>query len=1146
MTGQDGGVSDNGAMTNIPNSHTIGRRKSSRVESSSSSSSLEAKAASSLALLLREDPLLIKHKMHLSAVANGDNDDETNNKNDSDSSDDMDNNKNDSTTTEASFSYAADLLLENNNNNHTGRPVNVRDHQQQAEDALGEVHRKLALVESLAERVSRTSPEAVAGTLLRLHGHVISTIAEESNDSDNGDDDDDVDNVENNTNESYNNSAKTTTTLVATRERCDRLKRQGDVLEGVASRVETSLTRGLTRMEIATNRLSRVLQLSATLKMILRLQFEASKLENFMLDDLRDLTRAAASVAVIEDLLSKPELDRQKHSSIEIVEAIRPQAIKIAAAVREAAAALLSQQQQDGRNSSTSTSSIVQLGTTLQVYYHLGELPQAAWSAVNHAILAAEKSTNSFWSPTTLTNLQETATSEAKISASSKKLSDSNVQRALKNKLKEFRARAATQWADDVYDASIQVWNLQQVLVRKSDPVSRQVFRDVVAAAPVPEKFRSFLIDDGDNGIDNTKDWSIFTLYWDRLCQRMGERLKHIVEYEKGKFSPDVAALYPATRSATLNMLASLQDTMHAAGVSGSTFAASLDETSAASSSASNTGMLGGSAALDDPFLRWSTKVTGDDFGTGANTKVGRSNISADSWTVVKNGDKDGLDIGDGGSASTAGIGSSTTTSMSAVFNSQEWLTLQGNHASQKGLFRMQMTFLNASSERLCAPLEYMFAQNMTIDDMGNAISLLPLLPSKYDIQRLDMIIRQELAMADPREGGGELSAVTMIAENVVRMIRQFCTQAENAVSKVGQDGCLTADGSPTDALEHDMKVSKIMYFMSQCLQNAPEKVFLEPYRPAVTNQLEEASSISMRALLPARKDIDSMVNKLVLHPLYRALNKRVGRMMGRMHHEGAYLNQEGSGRSSNALDNMDGANNSSFVQKYLSGFYDYIYTTFSQKLPPPYSLVVGSAVSIFSVYTFVSTASLIRPIGEDAKMQLTQDLADFELVLEQFMARAGGNASSKTLRNIGNGKAYAELRAVRQMLFWTGLEDKTKAAATIAKNLSREVWVRDIRPSTVCHYLFSFAPDLLSSPHHWKRLKVEEYVGTLVSLDGNIDEGESLDWMTTMACCDSFKQRESAQSSFLGEGSDRMEGDARVATILMALGPKLLQRRRS
>jgi len=1153
VIGSDGLLNDNGAATNIPSSPAIGRRKLSCNESSSS---LEAKAASSLALLLREDPLLTQHKMHMNVSANGGKDDDGNGNDDEKNDSDSDTDYQNDSTTEASLSYAAALLLENND--HVGR--SVRDHQQQAEDALGEVDRKLALVESLAERVSRTSPEAVAGPLLRLHGHTIATITEEVSEDDE---------VDKNTNENgagtlsagFNNSARTTT-LVATRERCDRLKRQGDVLEGVAARVETSLTRGLSRMEKATNRLSRVLQLSATLKMILRLQFEASKLENFMLDDLRDLTRAAASVAVIEDLLSKPELERSaSENRIEIVEAIRPQAIKTAAAVREAAAALLSQQQQDGRTHMAPSSSIVQLGATLQVYYHLGELPQAAWSAVNYALLAAEKATNTFWSPTTLTNLQDTATSEAKISASSKNISDSNVQRALKNKLKEFRARAATRWADDIYDASLQVWNLQQVLVRKSDPVSRQVFRDVVAAASVPERFRSFLSSNSkeDGNDDNrehygshTKDWSIFTLYWDRLCQRMGERLKHIVTYESGKFSSDVAALYPATRSATLNMLASLLDTMQAAEVSGSTFAASLDETSAASSALLNMGVLGGSSALDDSFLQWSTRVTDEDYGTGTgistndnvaagNRRVGLSNISADSWTAVKKGDIDDFGIGDSASASMPGIGSSTTTSMSAVFNSPEWLTLQGNNTSQKGLFRMQMTFLNVSRERLCAPLEYMFAQNVTIDDMGNAISQLPLLPSKYDIQRLDTIIRQELSMADPREGGGELSAVTMIAENVVQMIRQFCTQAENAVSKVGEDGCLTANGSPTDALAHDMKVTKIMFFMSECLQNAPEKVFLEPYRPAVTHQLEEASSISMRALLPARKEIDNVVNKLVLYPLHRALNKRVGRMMGRMHQEGAYLDQGGIARSANNLDTTEGVNTSSFVQKHLSGFFDNLYTTFFQKLPPTYSLAVGSAVSIFSVYTFISTASLIRPIGEDTKMQLTQDLAEFELVIDQFMTRAVGNASSKTLRSIGNGKAYAELRAVRQMLFWTGLDDKMKAAATIAKNLSREVWVRDIRPSTVCHYLFSFAPDLLSSPHHWKRLRVEEYVGTLISLDGDIDEGESLDWMTTLACCDSFKQRESAHTS-----SGKMEGDARVAAILMALGPELLQRRRS
>ena len=152
--------------------------------------------------------------------------------------------------------------------------------QQQATQALVEVERKLALVESLAERVSRTSPEAVAGPLLRLHGYSVQQ-------------------------EHAQTTTTTTTpmTLVATRERCTRLVRQSQVLHNVANRVETSLERGLHRMTTATSRLSRVLDVSATLKMMLTLQFEASKLQTYDLEDARDLTRAAASVAICQALL---------------------------------------------------------------------------------------------------------------------------------------------------------------------------------------------------------------------------------------------------------------------------------------------------------------------------------------------------------------------------------------------------------------------------------------------------------------------------------------------------------------------------------------------------------------------------------------------------------------------------------------------------------------------------------------------------------------------------------------------------------------------------------------------------------------------------------------------------------------------------
>ena len=998
-----------------------------------------AQAASSLALLLREDELLTRFSLHVSGKGE-----------------------------EAAFSYAAALLEEEDS----------KDHQQRAKDALGEVERKFALVQSLAERVSRTSPEAVAGPILRLHGYSLEQDDQEGE-------------------VSSTSGASTTTTLVATRDRCDRLKRQGEVLEGVANRVESSLQRALTRMDKATNRLERVLNLSACLKMILRLQFESSKLLGYDLEDLRDLTRAAASVAVVEDLLAKPEL--KEGPPIEVVEAIRPQARTTAALVRKAAASLLSQHQD---STASSSAAVVQLGATLQVYYHLGELPQAAWNAVDHALERAEKVSLDFWSAKTLSQLTETANTEAKLSVgpgAAKKPSDANFQRTLKNKFRELRAEAASSWASGIADTAIQVWNLHRVLCRKSDPVSRQVFVDVVSAAPIPAKFQS-------QHKVKAGEFSIFSLYWERLCVSLGDRLKHILEEDNGRLREDVAALYPSARSASIVMLGNLLDTMHA-GLGGM----NLEDATAASASL---GLLGGSAGLNDPFLQWSAMLDED-------KESGFAVASADSWTKPHTGH------GEESSASERFLSGGSTASVSAVFQSQEWLALQGNSSSWQGMFRLQQTFLEVSMQRLCAPLQYMFPENITVDDDGHAISGLPLLPSRYDVQKFDVNIRQELSLADPREGGGDLSAVTMIAENVVGMISQFCDQARGAVSNVGEDGCLhPTDGTATQALSHDMKVAAIMNAMAVSVRTAPEKVFIAPYRPAVTAKLEDAANMCDKALQPALHEIENFVRLHVLSPLCRALNRRVASVVGRMH-MGSYL-QDGSGY----LDD----DSPSFVQKNLAGMYDAIASKLLSKLPTEYASIVASTVAQFSIYSFVSTASLIRPLGESARLHVTQDLADFELTLEQFVLKSGG---SKSLSQIASGKPYMELRAVRQMLFWSGLDDKSKPVAAVVKSLLHEVWIKDVRPSTLLHYLFSFAPNLLSSPHHSKRLKVEDYVvSSLVKLDGDVEDGEASAWMTTMACCDSYQQRESAQHGV-------SDGDSRIPAILMALGPELLRRRR-
>jgi hypothetical protein len=242
--------------------------------------------------------------------------------------------------------------------------------------------------------------------------------------------------------------------------------------------------------------------------------------------------------------------------------------------------------------------------------------------------------------------------------------------------------------------------------------------------------------------------------------------------------------------------------------------------------------------------------------------------------------------------------------------------------------------------------------------------------------------------------------------------------------------------------------------------------------------------------------------------------------------HQGTYFEE--------SLDAMD-QTGTSFVQKHLTSLYDTIAQEHLSSLPLEYAAMVASTVATYSMYTFVSNVSLIRPLGETARLHITQDLADFELALEQLVLKAG---SSLTLSQVEKGKPYAELRAVRQMLFWAGLDDKTIAANSLAKTIMMEAWAKDVRPSTVCQFLFSFAPTLLSSPHHSKRMTPEAYVSELVSLDGSIEDGEVSAWMTAMACCDSYQQRESV-------GSSNPDGDWRVAAVVMALGPELLRRRR-
>ena len=135
---------------------------------------------------------------------------------------------------------------------------------------------------------------------------------------------------------------------------CDRLCRQGHVLEGVAKRVEGTLQRGYAKLQQSTKRLDRVLEMSATLKMAMRLQFEAKKIKHTSnynnTTDIHDMARAAASVVIMEQLLSNFDTDNdndatqtQQKKEIHILQEIKPQVEAVSSLVRRVSSDLLQQ-----------------------------------------------------------------------------------------------------------------------------------------------------------------------------------------------------------------------------------------------------------------------------------------------------------------------------------------------------------------------------------------------------------------------------------------------------------------------------------------------------------------------------------------------------------------------------------------------------------------------------------------------------------------------------------------------------------------------------------------------------------------------------------------------------------------------------------
>ena len=68
-----------------------------------------------------------------------------------------------------------------------------------------------------------------------------------------------------------------------------------------------------------------------------------------------------------------------------------------------------------------------------------------------------------------------------------------------------------------------------------------------------------------------------------------------------------------------------------------------------------------------------------------------------------------------------------------------------------------------------------MFPKAINVDKNGVAVPVLPMLPSRYDLAKLDAVIHEELLLANPRQGGGDFGIAPRIIKVVVGMLHKFC-----------------------------------------------------------------------------------------------------------------------------------------------------------------------------------------------------------------------------------------------------------------------------------------------------------------------------------------------------------------------------------
>ncbi|KAG7378725.1 Conserved oligomeric Golgi complex subunit [Phytophthora pseudosyringae] len=381
--------------------------------------------------------------------------------------------------------------------------------------------------------------------------------------------------------------------------------------------------------------------------------------------------------------------------------------------------------------------------------------------------------------------------------------------------------------------------------------------------------------------------------------------------------------------------------------------------------------------------------------------------------------------------------------------------------------------FIDRAYRRLSNPIQLMFPQSSNFHASP---------PGRSDMQTLSRTIFSELEQAgqDP-----------VLLDGALQQVRKAVTLFCSNVKKIMHQGKAAAATMPsfgrTPAQAHNVGLVNVLSLLDDAVEevgNRVETAAVANGTPAGTTAHvssaadsittgvvtpKDAKALRTKNLAPCHEMIGDLEYALLGYYL-QALAVLLENIFAKMHEESfgdqnvaSRVTTTGDApRSSGGFRSAQGTSGSKYMQEFNNAF-AVILEEHLRRLP-----IAAFATKCLAdfvdrlISVFIRHASLLRPLTENGKLRLANDMAQLELRLEHIVP----------LRNVG--ASYEELRAFRHMIFLENTE------------ILRDTTIDKIRPSNVWHYLTSRAPSELQLPHqmkHWTASKYIEWLDTRAAI---------------------------------------------------------------